>query len=346
MARAGAWKERLAVAKSTKARGLAGKIRVGFIGCGGIATGHFKRLLEVPEAQVVALNDTSEESLKRFIERVPDAKGLPTFSDYKEMLDAVEMDAVEIATPHTVHFEQAMEALDRGLHVLLEKPMVCCVDHAKKLIAKAKAKNLVVVVSYQRHYDGGYRFVRDAVQKGLLGKVHFVSAMQAQNWYPGPGWRGEPALSGGGQLNDSGSHLIDIILWTTGLVPDEVFGYIDNMGAKVDILSALSVKFESGALANISVVGHAPGWWEDFSIWGDKGAIYLRSGKILMQKDGKVEDVTDRGEPAGNADRNFIEAILGKAEVQSDAIGGLRVIQLTEAAWESGKKGCAVQVVK
>lgn len=332
------------MAKSTKARTPAGKIRVGFIGCGGIATGHFKRLLELPEAEIVALNDTSEESLKRFIERVPEAKGLPQFADYKQMLDAVPMDAVEIATPHTVHFEQAMEALNRGLHVLLEKPMVCRVADAKQIIETAKKKKLVVVVSYQRHYDGGYRYIREAVEKGVLGKVHFVSAMQAQNWYPGPGWRGDPALSGGGQLNDSGSHLIDIILWTTGLVPEEVFGYIENLGARVDILSALSVRFEGGAIANISVVGHAPGWWEDFSIWGDKGAIYLRGGKILLQKDGKTEDITEQGKGAGNADRNFIEAILGKAEVQSGPIGGLRVIQLTEAAWESGKQGCAVKV--
>lgn len=324
----------------------AGKVRVGFIGCGGIATGHFKRLLEVPECEVVALNDTSEQSLKRFVERVPQAAGLPTYSDYKQMLDEVGLDAVEIATPHTLHFEQALEALDRGLHVLLEKPMVCCVEHAKQLIARAQEKDLVVLISYQRHYDGGYRYVREAIGNGVLGKVHFVSAMQAQNWYPGPGWRGDPALSGGGQLNDSGSHLVDILLWTTGLAPAEVFAYIDNLGAKVDILSAISVKFEGGALANISVVGHAPGWWEDFSIWGDQGAIYLRAGRVLLQKDGKAEDVTDQTQSAGNADRNFIEAILGKAEVQSGPVNGLRVIQLTEAAWESAKRGCAVAVAK
>ncbi|UCH34820.1 MAG: Gfo/Idh/MocA family oxidoreductase [Armatimonadota bacterium] len=332
------------MAKSTKARKPAGKIRVGFIGCGGIAVGHFKRLLEVPRCEVVALNDTSEDSLKRFVERAPEAAELPTYSDYKQMLDEVELDAVEIATPHTVHFEQAMEALNRGLHVLLEKPMVCRVDDAKQIIQTAKKKKLVVVVSYQRHYDGGYRYVRQAVQKGVLGKVHFVSAMQAQSWYPGYGWRGDPALAGGGQLNDSGSHLIDIILWTTGLVPKEVFAYIDNMGARVDILSAISVEFQGGALANISVVGHAPGWWEDFSIWGDKGALYLRGGKILLQKDGKLQDVTGKAKGTGNADRNFIEAIRGKAEVQSDAVGGLRVIQLTEAAWDSGKLGRAVKV--
>jgi len=332
------------VAKSSKARTPAGEVRVGFIGCGGIAGGHFKRLLEVPQARVVALCDTNEDSLKRFVERATGAAALPRFSDYQQMLDEVEMDAVEIATPHTVHFEQAMEALGRGLHVLLEKPMVCCVDHAKQLIAKATEKKRVVVVSYQRHYQGAYRYVREAIAQGLLGRVHFISAMQAQNWYPGPGWRGDPALSGGGQLNDSGSHLVDIILWSTGLVPQEVFAYIDNLGARVDILSAVSVKFEGGALANISVVGHAPGWWEDFSVWGDKGAIYLRGGKILLQKDGQMEDVTDRAKDAGNADRNFVEAILGQAEVQADAVGGLRVIQLTEAAWESAKQGCAVEV--
>ena len=78
------------------------------------------------ECEVVSLCDSSEGSLQAACEHYgEDVKHLPRFVDYKEMLDSVEMDAVQISTPHTLHFEQIMASLDKGLHVLSEKPMVC-----------------------------------------------------------------------------------------------------------------------------------------------------------------------------------------------------------------------------
>ena len=131
-----------------------GKIRVGFIGCGGNASGHLGRMLGIPEAQVVALCDVDQASLQRAKERNPQAAELPEFTHYQEMLEQVELDAVEISTPHTLHFEQIMAALDKGLHVLTEKPMVCTVDHARQVIAKAEATGKVLMISYQRHLGG------------------------------------------------------------------------------------------------------------------------------------------------------------------------------------------------
>ena len=81
-----------------------GKIRVGFIGCGGNASGHLGRMLGIPEAQVVALCDVDQASLQRAKERNPQAEELPEFTHYQEMLEQVELDAVEISTPHTLHF--------------------------------------------------------------------------------------------------------------------------------------------------------------------------------------------------------------------------------------------------
>jgi predicted dehydrogenase len=132
-------------------------IRMGFIGCGGNARGHIGRVLEMGECEVVALCDSSEGSLQAACERYEDVANLPRFVDYKEMLDSVEMDAVQISTPHTLHFEQIMASLDKGLHVLSEKPMVCTVDHAHQVIAKAEESGKVLMVSYQRHLGAQYR---------------------------------------------------------------------------------------------------------------------------------------------------------------------------------------------
>ena len=325
------------------------KIRVGFIGCGGNASGHIGRVLDIPEAEVVALCDVDQASLQRAKERNSRAAALPEFSRYQEMLDQVELDAVEISTPHTLHFEQIMAALDKGLHVLTEKPMVCTVDHARRVIAKAEEAGKILMISYQRHLQAQYRYVRNQVAAGELGDIQFVSALQDQKWYQGTMglWRQQMALSGGGQLNDSGSHLLDIALWMTGLEVAEVQAYMDYFDSEVDINSALSLRFRNGALGTIAVVGNSPtsGIWEDITIWGTKAVVYIRRGELFYKTQYSNEVYEVNNLPGSTTpDQNFIDAILGRDQVQVPPECGLRVIELTEAAWASAAGGQPVKV--
>jgi len=319
------------------------KIRVGFIGAGGISRGHFSRLKAHPKAEVVALCDTSEKSIEAMHGHDPDSQACAVFSDWKTMLDAVELDAVQIHTPHTQHYEQAMASLDRGLHVLCEKPMVCKVAHAEKLMRKIDASGKVFGISYQRHHQPEFLYIRKCLLAGKYGEIQYITALQSQDWYRGctrPGvWRGIPELSGGGQLNDSGSHLLDIILWCSGLVPAEVFAYIDNLESQVDILTAASVKFTNGALGTLSVNGNGIHFYEDITFYCDEGAFYMRQGKLTEQNREKGYFEPTKMPKGTDPDTNWIDSILGKAEMIVPAVCGLRVIQLTEAAWKSGASG-------
>ena len=325
------------------------KIRVGFIGCGGNASGHIGRVLGIPEAEVVALCDVDQVSLQRAKERNSQAAELPEFTHYQEMLEQVELDAVEISTPHTLHFEQIMAALDKGLHVLTEKPMVCTVDHARQVIAKAEETGKLVMISYQRHLQAQYRYVRNQIAAGELGDIQFISALQDQKWYQGTIglWRQQMALSGGGQLNDSGSHLLDIALWMTGLEVAEVQAYMEYFDSEVDINSALSLRFRNGALGTIAVVGNSPtgGMWEDITIWGTKAVVYIRQGQIFYKTQHSNEVYEVNNLPGSTTpDQNFIDSILGRDQVQVPPECGLRVIELTEAAWASAASGQPVKV--
>ncbi len=325
------------------------KIRVGFIGCGGNASGHIGRVLDIPEAEVVALCDVDQASLQRAKERNSQAAELPEFTHYQEMLEQVELDAVEISTPHTLHFEQIMAALDKGLHVLTEKPMVCTVDHARQVIAKTEETSKVLMISYQRHLQAQYRYVRNQIAAGELGDIQFISALQDQKWYQGTIglWRQQMALSGGGQLNDSGSHLLDIVLWMTGLEVAEVQAYMEHFDSEVDINSALSLRFGNGALGTIAVVGNSPtgGMWEDITIWGTKAVVYIRQGQVFYKTQHSNEVYQVNNLPgSATPDQNFIDAILGRDQVQVPPECGLRVIELTEAAWASAASGQPVKV--
>ncbi len=327
------------------------KIRVGMIGVGGIAQGHVDRLLKLPQVEIAALADDSEKSLQKTQERHEGVRQAPTFADYRRMLETTKPDAVVICTPHTQHFGQAVDCLDAGTHVLLEKPMVCRVTDAHALLKKIDETKKVVGLSYQRHGMPEFRYIKAKIASGEFGEVQFINALQQQGWAKGTvgSWRQDPALSGGGQINDSGSHLLDIILWTTGLAPDKVAAFIDNRGTPVDINTALTVKFTNGAQGTISVVGDAAGWYEDITIWCDKGTFYVRSAADFQVQgtDGKTFKPDAADMPAGtDVDTNFIRTIEGVEEIAAAPINGLRTIELTEAAWESGAAGGRLTDVK
>jgi predicted dehydrogenase len=328
---------------------MAKKLRVGFVGAGGIAVGHYQRLSATGKAEVVALNEPSKKSLTNFYKHCQGASALPVYKDYKDMLKNEDLDAAVILSPHTLHYEQIRNCLNGGLHVLTEKPMTCTIRHAKALIKRAKEKKRVLMISYQRHYDPMFRYMKEQIDKGAIGKVQFVQAIQAQEWtqiVKGT-WRMKQELSGGGQLNDSGSHLIDIVMWVTGMKVSEVFSKQENFSFEVDINNALAVKFENGALGNISVIGNAPGWYEDHSIVGSKGAFYLRQGLGLIHQNAKGKEIKVKlPKYKEDPDSDFVKCILRKAKSQVPPVCGLRTIEVTEAAWKSAASGKPVRVPK
>lgn len=332
---------------------MTGTIRVGMIGVGGIAQGHVERLLKLPEVEIVALADASEQSLSNTLKSFQDQIGQPqTFADYRQMLETVKPDAVVICTPHTQHFQQAMDSLDAGAHVLLEKPMVNRVVEAHALLKKIDETKKVVGLAYQRHSLPQFRYIKEKIASGEFGPVQFVSALQQQDYkkLTKGSWRQDPALSGGGQINDSGSHLLDIVLWTTGLAPEKVSAFMDFRDTPIDINSALSIKFTNGAQGNLSIVGDAAGWYEDITIWCERGSFYVRNPNSTLQvqgTDGNLFTPEPFDMPAGSdVDTNFIHTILGTEEIAAAPINGLRTIELTEAAWESAAAGGELTAVK
>ena len=315
------------------------KVRVGVIGTGGMAQGHIRRLLEKPEVALTALCDTNPDALARTRERHPGLADAADFSDYKALLASGLVDAVQIVTPHTLHYEMILDSLDAGLHVFSEKPMVCSAEHAHGVLDKIEKADKVFALGYQRYYMPEFLYIKEKIASGEMGAVQFVQGLQGQEWLRAcaNSWRHTQELGGGGQLNDSGSHMLAILLFITGLSVEKVVAFIDNFTVPVDINSAISVKFKGGALGNVSIVGNGPSWYEDITIWCEKGAFYMRNGKLeVSDATGKRTVPTADELPQGTSpDDNFIAAILGQEEVGATAQWGLRVIEWTESAWKS-----------
>jgi len=320
------------------------------IGCGGNARHHMRMLLQTKGVRIVGLCDTSKEAIKAARALDPVMADLPAFADHKEMLREVESEAIEISTPHTTHTEQILDSLAAGRHVMCEKPLVCTVADAKKVIKARDKSGQILMTAYQRHFQAPYRYCREAIQSGRFGKLNFASCLQSQNWYRGcvltKTWRSKLKWSGGGQLNDSGSHLLDIMMWMTGEQPAEVFAFIEKLKAEVDILTALTCRSASGALLSFSVVGHSVNWLEDITLWCEGGTLAIRGSEVREWAGGeqmRVVPVEELGR-SWSPDANFIAAIRGKEEIQTPPEEFLKVIQLTEAAWQSGYSGQPVHV--
>lgn len=315
------------------------KIRIGMSGTGGggIAQLHATQLLQIPEVEIAAVADPGDENREAFVQRfhLNDAK---QFRDYREMLDEANLDAVVICTPHSLHYPQAAEALNRGLHVLIEKPMTCSTAEAEALIAVARQSGKVMQPSYQRHFNPQFRYIKEAIAGGEIGKLTSIVASLHQNWWKDGNqlsWRNDPSMSGGGFLMDSGSHIMDVLLWTTGLTPVEAKMQFNAFQAPVEIDTFASVRFEEGAIAGVSLVGNAPCWHETYVFCGEKGGIFYENDKIVIRRPGQEDLVPKLPVSDTNTDQSFIDAILGRSKVQVTGEDALKVARLSEMIYRS-----------
>jgi len=312
------------------------QLQVGFIGTGGISILHGKQLKELPEVNIAAIADISESSRESFVSQAS-APGVLQFSDYLHMLDNTILDAVVICSPHTMHYQQAKDALQRDIHVLIEKPLACTSQETTELVALAEAKEKVLQVSYQRHFWPVYRYVKQTIDEGRIGKLTSVTASLHQGWKQAFGgtWRLDPSMSGGGMLMDSGSHILDVLLWTTGLTPKEVSVKMHNQGTPVEIDSFTAISFEEGAIAGVNMVGSSPFQHEHYIYCGEKGAIHVTNGDIRILPFRQEPVVPELPPQTSNPDKSFIDAVYGRHEVEVPGLFAQKVVLLTEMIYKA-----------
>ena len=300
-------------------------LRIGAIGIGGLGYLQAKTYAELSNVEIVCAADVSPDARELFSEEFH----APAYEQVRSMLfeHAEDLDAVSIATPHTLHHEQAMLALEHDLHVLVEKPMVTDVGHAVDLVGTADAHDLVLQVGYQRHFHPAFKELRRVIESQRIGELHSVNCHLGQNWidsHQGT-WRVDPSLSGGGQLYDSGSHLLDALLWTTGATPTTVAAQIEFDSPRIDVNSALALKLERDGRTITTSVGVSgdgvdilPS--EGYHYWGNRGRLSYVDDRITVAERGAVTyrtELTGEGNfQALNQEKlqNFIASIDGTEE--------------------------------
>ncbi|WP_129114611.1 Gfo/Idh/MocA family protein [Halegenticoccus tardaugens] len=326
--------------------------RIGLIGTGYIGTtvgGEFHRH---SRATVAAVSDIDDEARAEAgdLFSVPSAS---RYADYKAMMDGEALDGVLVGTPHTLHYEQISEALDRGLHVLCDKPLTTDLDRARELTERAETGDQTLMVGYQRHLNPAFVAARER-WLGSDRSPRWITAEVTQNWVDRfeETWRMNPELNGGGYLWDTGSHLLDAVLWSSGLTPTAVSADMDFVDddRRVDSRARLTIRFDGGATATVSTFGDAPCTREHIHMWDDDGAVYLEGreweSRELVTIDG--ESTERRPYIDNRAQRTKAEAFVTAVRTGEDppatARDGLRVTAVTEAAYEAARSGDWVEV--
>ena len=322
------------------------KVKVAFLGTGGFMGAHAQRLRAHPDVQLVGMCDVSVAIAESFIERhFKDYALRPaSFADAAAMYAQVKPDAVFIATPHTLHYQHAVQALDAGCHVYMEKPMVTSLDDAYALRDKVKKAGKILVIGYNSPCSPEFNYIRNAIRNKTLGNLEMVHAYISQGWMKGTVglWRQDPKLSGGGQAYDSGAHLLNSLCWSVESDIQEVFAFVDNHGTPVDINSSIVVKFVSGVTAAITVSGNCPSDGSHMALIFDNGRIeadgWSGSWINVWQGRQKVKYPVVPGKDQ-TPDDNFIDAVLGRAEPMTSPQNGVVQSQLMDAIYESARTG-------
>ncbi len=190
------------------------KVRVGIIGCGGIANGkHMPSLSKLKEVEMVAFCDLIEEKAQKAAKQygVPGAK---VFTDYKQLLAEKDIDVVHVLTPNRQHSFITVDALEAGKHVMCEKPMAINSAEARKMLDAAKRTGKKLTIGYQGRFRPNSMYLKKMCENGELGEIYYARA-QAVRRRAVPTWGVflDEENQGGGPLIDIGTHALDLTLW-------------------------------------------------------------------------------------------------------------------------------------
>jgi len=211
-------------------------------------------------------------------EEIAKPLGAACYDNLDALLKDPRIDGVVIATPSHTHANIALKAVERGLHVFVEKPIDVDLAKARKLVEEVEKRGVHLLVGYMRRFDESYREAKKLVDEGAIGRIIMYVGISRDPEPPPPGWLRDPALSGG-LILDLMSHDFDLANWFVGSEPIEVYaigGELHGGGLGDFDEVVATIKFASGAMAVVIGSRYSPqGYDIRCEIRGTKGSIYV-----------------------------------------------------------------------
>lgn len=224
-------------------------VRIGIVGLGTIGKAHWKVIRESSETTLIAISDPTPSALE-----FARAENVPAYADYRDMLEKEKLDGVVVAVPNAQHVPVSLACIERGIPVLVEKPVADEVEAARGMCRVAEARNVPVLVGHHRRHNTAVQRVRQAIRDGLIGRPVTATVMYNQlktASYFDLDWRRQ---AGGGPILINLIHEIDLIRFIFGEIRSlQALSSNAVRGFPVEDTAAVLLQFHSGAIATISV---------------------------------------------------------------------------------------------
>jgi UDP-N-acetyl-2-amino-2-deoxyglucuronate dehydrogenase len=271
------------------------KIKFAVVGCGSIGKRHIAVLDAEPSAEIVAICDIDENKCKEQSELYGN---IPYYTSFDKMLSEIKADVINVVTPHALHAEMTIKALNNKFNVLVEKPMALTMGDCHAMNEAAKKNNMKLWVVKQNRHNVPVKLAKNAIEKNMLGKIFMVKCdilwNRYQGYYDESPWRGKKDQEGGA-LYTQASHFIDLLVWWCGDVVDvKAFMETQNHNIQTEDSGNAILKFSSGTMGSLNwtTCVYNKNFEGSITIVGEYGTI-----KIGGQYLNKIEFWDVRGYP-------------------------------------------------
>ncbi len=323
-------------------------LRAAVLGLGNIANTHIQGWKEAVGVEPVAGADINDAAVEAAQERY----GITGYSDWREMLDAESPDLVSICTPPFLHPEMTIECLERGIHVMCEKPMAADVEGAQKMADAAADADAILQIAYCHRFHGPAMKLKEILDEGVLGRPLFFRGCFTGLADMEGNHRGSLAQAGGGALMDNGSHAADLFQYLLGPIANvscRAGTFLQEM--ETDDVAVMLFEAANGCFGEIIVGYSLPPQLTQWQIAGENGMIELETyftGPVRFWD--KNEDEWTTYAPDNTETRfqrqfaHFIDCIHTGEQPISNAETALHTQKAIGAAYEAAKqKGVVVR---
>ena len=343
-------------------------MKYALIGCGRISPNHLEAAIN-NHLEIAGVCDIIPENINKLLQKLEiNVNTYKKYINYKEMLEKEKPELVAIATESGKHAQIALDCLDAGANVIIEKPIALSLEDADKIIEKSKEKGLVVCANHQNRFNKSIQKIRQAVEKGQFGKMLYGTAHirwnRGPDYYSQAQWRGTWKQDGGVLMNQC-IHNIDLLRWMLGDEVEEVQAYTDNINheyIQAEDLGLAIVKFKNGSYGIIEGTTNVypKNLEETLYLFGQKGTVKAggKSVNIIEKwifqddKDDPEEVKKNNSEMPENVYgfghtplyKDVINAIQTHTKPLVDAEAGRRALELVLAIYKSSAEGKPVKL--
>lgn len=343
-------------------------MKYALIGCGRISPNHIAAAKN-NKLEIVALVDTEEKNAIDKINKFGlQDSGIPVYTDYHEMLEKEKPELVAIATESGKHAGIALDCLDYGCNLIIEKPIALSIADADAIIAKGKEKGVKVCACHQNRFNKSIQAIRDAIEKERFGKLFYGTAhirwARNREYYDQAKWRGTWEQDGGALMNQC-IHNIDLLRWMMGDEVDTVYGMTARLNHPYieaeDFGSAL-IRFKNGSYGIVEGTTdvYPQNLEETLYIFGEKGTVKAGGKSVNKIEEWKFPDCPEDSELVKEQNseeppdiygfghtklyRNVVAAIEEGEQLLVDAEAGKRALELVLAIYQSSATGQPVKL--